>query len=197
MLTDGPKTVVPKTGRPKKGTSLKRNNGHPKNGTTVVPKTGRQSYRKRDTTLSILSQILSQLLNQRACPRKRRGKPTILPTTVKRSKSQNGKQRTRGLDSQSQNSQTTGRLSPNRKNLTLILSVSLKTSRITGTDSLELRQSKRTGRALGETSSAASITPKTGNVVRCSNVHLLTHLLDPVSSSRKNNPNVTTLTGKQ
>ena len=87
-LTDGPKTVVPKTGRPKKGTTQKRYNGHPKNGTTVVPKTGRQSYRKRDTTLSILSQILSQLLNQRACPRKRRGKLTILPTTVKRSKSQ-------------------------------------------------------------------------------------------------------------
>lgn len=62
-------------------------NGSAENGTTVVPKTGRQSYRKRDTTLSILSQILSQLLNQRACPRKRCGKPIILTTPSKRSKS--------------------------------------------------------------------------------------------------------------
>ena len=112
-------------------------------------------------------------------------------------KSLSGKQRTRGLDSQSQNSQTTGKLSLSRKNLTLILSVSLKTSTTTGTDYQERRQSKRTGRPHGETSSEASTTLKTGNVDRCSNVHLLTHLLDPVSSSRKNNPNVTTLTGKQ
>lgn len=71
-------------GSAENGTTQKRYNGHPKNGTTVVPKTGRQSCRKRDTTLS----ILSQLLNQRACPRKRRGKqPINLAPTLRRSKS--------------------------------------------------------------------------------------------------------------
>ena len=42
MSTDGPKTVVPKTVQPKDGTTRKRYNSRPKNGTTVVPKTGRQ-----------------------------------------------------------------------------------------------------------------------------------------------------------
>lgn len=52
-LTDGPKTVVPKTGRPKKGTTQKRYNGHPKNGTTVVPKTGHYSINTQSDTQSI------------------------------------------------------------------------------------------------------------------------------------------------
>lgn len=41
-IEDWPKTEVPKTGRPKNGTTQKRYVSCPKNGTMVVPKTGRQ-----------------------------------------------------------------------------------------------------------------------------------------------------------
>lgn len=182
-------------------TSPEDQGASPENRGTVPQKRGRGSPEKRGEG-SPENQDVTGNRNREveqgiACPRKRRGKPTILPTTVKRSKSRNGKQRTKALDSQSQNSQTTGRLSPNRKNPTSTRNASLKTSTTTGTDYQEQRQSKRTGRPHGETSSEASTTPKTGNVVRCSNVLLLIHLQDLVSSLRKNNPSVTTLTGKQ